>query len=195
MTLSDCLRSFGMSAMQITADIRRIGERFNVDLGHETSATESAVDPYPQFEQAVRFKARRMAEYYEVFYCLENSIRALIADTMSETSGGTWWDTKVPQAIKDEVQRNERKEAESGHTKRSERPIDYTTFGQLVEIIDSNWDVFGAIFTNRQAVKRVLTGLNGLRAPIAHCCPLAEDEIARLQLAVRDWFRLMGPSD
>ncbi len=36
-----------------------------------------------------------------------------------------------------------------------------------------------------------MTSLNMLRAPIAHCCPLAEDEIVRLRLTVKDWFRLM----
>jgi Family of unknown function (DUF5343) len=36
-----------------------------------------------------------------------------------------------------------------------------------------------------------MTSLNVLRGPIAHCCPLAEDEVARLRLALKDWFRLM----
>jgi hypothetical protein len=26
---------------------------------------------------------------------------------------------------------------------------------------------------------------------VAHCSPLAEDEVLRLKLSVRDWFRLM----
>ncbi len=29
--------------------------------------------------------------------------------------------------------------------------------------------------------------LNMLRGPIAHCCPLSEDEVDRLRLAVKDW--------
>jgi len=41
------------------------------------------------------------------------------------------------------------------------------------------------------ALTKVLTGLTLLRAPTAHCAPLAEDEIVRLQLSLRDWFRLM----
>lgn len=36
-----------------------------------------------------------------------------------------------------------------------------------------------------------MTMLNSLRGPIAHCSPLADDEVVRLRLAVRDWFRLM----
>jgi hypothetical protein len=34
--------------------------------------------------------------------------------------------------------------------------------------------------------------LNMLRGPIAHCCPVSDDEVLRLQLTVKDWFRLIG---
>ena len=77
-------------------------------------------------------------------------------------------------------------------TLRSSEVIDYTTFGELGEIIQHNWDVFGDTFKNKSALRKVLNGLNLLRAPIAHCAPLAEDEVERLHLALRDWFRLMG---
>jgi hypothetical protein len=59
------------------------------------------------------------------------------------------------------------------------------------EIIKTNWDVFGDLFNSPKAVERVMSNLNTLRGPIAHCSPLAEDEIVRLRLSVRDWFRLM----
>ena len=77
-------------------------------------------------------------------------------------------------------------------TQRSEFQIDYTTFGELSMIITSNWDLFGTIFTSRRAVEKIMSILNNLRGPIAHCCPMAEDEIVRLQLAVKDWFRIIG---
>ena len=83
------------------------------------------------------------------------------------------------------------KEIDSGVTPRSSEPIDFTTFGELGEIIKSNWDTFGGIFNSQKAVERVMTNLNTLRGPIAHCGVLAEDEIVRLRLSVRDWFRLM----
>jgi hypothetical protein len=69
--------------------------------------------------------------------------------------------------------------------------MDFTTFGELGEIIKANWDVFGGIFDSPKAVERVMANLNTLRAPIAHCSPLAPDEVLRLTLSVRDWFRLM----
>ena len=76
-------------------------------------------------------------------------------------------------------------------TPRSTDLIDYTTFGELGEIIKSNWDLFGSLFSSKKAVEKVMSSLNSLRGPIAHCSGLAEDEIVRLRLAVRDWFRLM----
>jgi Swt1-like HEPN len=77
-------------------------------------------------------------------------------------------------------------------TRRSDRAIDYTTFGELSVIITSNWALFSTIFQSHKGVERVMSNLNLLRGPIAHCCPLSEDEVGRLQLAVNDWFRMMG---
>ena len=80
---------------------------------------------------------------------------------------------------------------DSGVTRRSLDELDYTTFGELSVIITSNWDVFGGLFGSRKALEKVMANLNTLRGPIAHCTALAEDEVLRLQLTVRDWFRLM----
>lgn len=68
-------------------------------------------------------------------------------------------------------------------------PLDYTNFGELGQIIVQNWEVFDQTFTSKRAVERVMASLNTLRGPIAHCSPLAEDEIVRLRLSVRDWYR------
>lgn len=53
-----------------------------------------------------------------------------------------------------------------------------------------NWDIFAATFSSKKAVEKVMASLNMLRGPIAHFSPLAEDEVVRLRLTVRDWFRL-----
>lgn len=193
MRTTDAIRSFGMSGMVITEELRNIEQQHKIELGHvPRAAQQSATEYYPQFEQDVRVAASEMAQHYEVFYCLEQSIRKLITEAMEDAEGSNWWDTKVPQQIRDEVKRIKKDEAEAGFTQRSERAIDYTTFGQLSVIITSNWLHFETIFTNQQAVVRVMKNLNILRGPIAHCCPLSEDEIDRLQLSVKDWFRMIG---
>jgi hypothetical protein len=191
---NNSIRSFGMSGYLITDELRGLEERFNIELGHlPKSAAQKPAEYYPQFEQSVRSEAAEMARHYELFYCLEQSIRKLITETMHESSGANWWDSgKVPPGIVKDVADRVQKETDSGVTLRSESAIDYTTFGELSVIITSNWDLFGTIFSSRRAVEKVMSSLNTLRNPIAHCCPLAEDEIVRLRLAVKDWFRMIG---
>jgi len=103
-----------------------------------------------------------------------------------------WWQTaRVPANIKKEAEARLQRDVDTGTTPRSEEPLDFCTFGELGEIIKANWDVFGGMLTSVKAVERVMARLNSIRGPIAHCSPLAEDEIVRLRLTVRDWFRLM----
>ncbi len=188
------IRSFGMSGFVITEELKGLEKRFNLDLGHVASSeVQSPVEYYPQFEQSVRSEAAEMATHYELFYCLEQSIRKLISETLKESAGATWWESgKVPIEIVQGVKERIQKEIDSGMTRRSDAAIDFTTFGELSVIITSNWGLFGTIFTSRRAVERVMSNLNVLRGPIAHCCPISEDEIIRLRLTVKDWFRMMG---
>lgn len=147
---------------------------------------------YPQIERAYRAEAARMAPNYEIFYSLEKTIRSLVSDTLEAADGQRWWTHgRVPPKIQTESDLRLKKEIDSGVTPRSSEPIDFTTFGELSEIIKANWDLFGAIFSSAKAVEKVMASLNTIRGPIAHCSPLAEDEVVRLRLAVRDWFRLM----
>jgi hypothetical protein len=148
---------------------------------------------YPQFEQAVRAEAAEMSEHYEVFYCLEQAIRKLIVETLEDGLGAGWWDSgKVPQNIVAAASALVQRERDNGITPRSDNLIDYTTFGELSVIITSNWDLFEPVLKTKRAVERVMASLNLLRGPIAHCCPMQEDEIDRLRLAVKDWFRMIG---
>jgi hypothetical protein len=189
----DRIKAFGMTNQLLAGDLSQLEREYDVGLGHTiTSANEKDDAYYPQFERRIRIEASRMAAHYEIFYCLEKSIRALIGDTLEDKHGAVWWDSgKVPQAIHIEVAKRIKKELDSGMTRRSMDAIDYTTFGELSGIIATNWEIFGAMFSSPKAVEKVLGNLNSLRGPIAHCSPLAEDEVLRLQLSVRDWFRLM----
>jgi hypothetical protein len=126
-----------------------------------------------------------------LFYCLERSAREFVKGTLTETGEPDWWEKYAPERVRNEVNARIKKEEESAITPRSDDPIDYTTFGELGDIVSSNWEMFGGVFTNRPAFGKVVNQLNALRNPIAHCCPLAEDEQVRLRLCLRDWFRLM----
>lgn len=142
----------------------------------------------------VRTNADRMSEYYKLFYMLENDMRKFIGDTISDEYGPDWWENHSPNSAKEECKANQKREREAGVTSRSDSELDYVSFGQLGDIIRENWVLFGGILSNEKALGRVMFSLNTLRGPIAHCGLLAEDEVDRLKLTVKDWFRLLeGP--
>jgi hypothetical protein len=194
----EALKIFHVNRSLFVADVRRIEERHDLQI---LPASEHLPDRdetfYPQFPRSLRDSAREMAKHYEIFYCLENYIRELVTEQLSSDHGDSWWSADepavvVPQVVKDNVAKNVRRERDAGVTPRSPDMIDYTTFGELSTIIDANWESFGDMFNSRRGLVGVLSRLNLLRGPIAHCSELSEDEVLRLQLTLADWFRLMS---
>lgn len=185
------LRAFAMSGFQITEELKLVECEFDVELSHvKRERINSEVDKYPQFERSIRAEASRMAQHYSLFYCLEKSVRQLITDILHDAEGVSWWDSQlIPDDIKKAVIQRQNKEIDNGITERSEFSIDYTTFGELSKIINSNWELFGTVFKSQKAVEKIMASLNLLRGPIAHCCPLSEHEINRLNLTVEDFFK------
>lgn len=179
-----------MSQSLVERDLDKVEQEFKVDLQRSFSH-EKDDEYYPQFDRSIRIEAAEMSQHYELFYCLENGIRTLLATTLQAIHGDNWWDKTVSDSVKNNAIENIKREKEIGVTPRSEHEIDYTTFGELGEIVRQNWDDFGSIFSSQKAFNRIMTNLNNLRGPIAHCCPLAEDEVVRLRLTISDWYRLM----
>jgi hypothetical protein len=193
MDLIDQLKLFGMNNHLFEHSLDALEQEYAVELrpSHSSDTVEDEVY-YPQIERAYRAEAARMAPNYEIIYSLEKTIRSLVIDTLEAADGQDWWSKgRIPTQIQTESEARQTRERDSGVTPRSSELIDYTTFGELGEVIKSNWDIFGSLFTSAKAVEKVMASLNTLRGPIAHCSPLAEDEVVRLRLAVRDWFRLM----
>lgn len=192
MRSENAIKLFGLNNLTIEAEIQRIEKEFDVDLGHQAKK-ELNLDQtyYPQFTERLRIEAERMSENYVIFYCLENSIREIITQRLEEEYGQDWWNKAIPEAVTKNAETNRKKEMASGVTPRSTELIDFTSFGELGEIIKINGEIFGDMFRDVRAVERVLATLNTLRAPIAHCKALAEDEELRLHLGLRDWFRQM----
>ena len=188
----EAIQIFAMANLLVEHGLDQVEDEYGLDLrrGHLRTIESDAIY-YPQIEQVIRAEAARMAPHYEVFYSLEKTIRGLIADVLTEAEVDNWWEEYVPEEVRKGVGRRRERELDSGTTPRSAESLDFTTFGELGEIIKTNWDLFGGLFSSVKAVENVMAKLNNLRGPIAHCSPLAEDEVLRLRLSVRDWFRLM----
>lgn len=189
------IRAFGMSGLQITTNLKKIEENYGIDLGHVQSTAKSRKSSeYEQFQLELRNESARMSEYYEIFYCLENSIRRLVAEIMIESEGADWWDSERvdEERIRKKANSARKKEVDSGIIPRSDDMIDYTTFGELSQLITDNWDLFDPVFQSKTAVSNVTNQLNLLRGPIAHCTSTDELEQERLNLAVKTWFKIMS---
>lgn len=186
------LMHIGRQLLQV--ELEEIAARHLLDPiapAESTSAEEQEEAYYLQYPADLRRQAAEMSQYYRIFYCLENSIRDLVESQMEEAYGEDWWDEHVIEKIRDAVANNIAREQDNGVTLRSSHPIDYTTFGELSEIIKMNFDIFGATFNSKKGLEKVMASLNLLRGPIAHCTPLAEDEVLRLHLTVRSFNRLV----
>lgn len=186
----DKIKLFGMSQIFTERELDKLEEKLEIDLERKNTDDKDEVY-YPQFEVSFRKEAAEMSKHYELFYCLENSIRKLIMEVLESECGNNWWENCVSNSIKENVKNLMKKEQESGITLRSDLEIDFTTLGELSTIVKENWEYFDSIFSNKKAFTRIMASLNLLRGPIAHCKPFAKDEIIRLQLTVKDWFRLM----
>jgi Swt1-like HEPN len=194
MSSLDQLELFVIKCAVIESDLRKALSEFSESALSKAEADDALSEYVSQFDIESRIRAKKMAQYYELFYMLENDVRRIISETLEEVHGPNWWASCVDQPVKDEVAKNKKREAEAGISLRSDADIDYTTFGQLGEIIKRNWVDFAGMLSNQSALSRVIFQLNMLRAAIAHCGVLADDEVDRLKLTIKDWFRVLaGP--
>ena len=75
---------------------------------------------------------------------------------------------------------------------RSEDPLTYTNFGELIGIFDANWADFSDTLRSQKAMQQILSQFNKIRNVVAHSCELNEDEINRFKLLAKDWFRIQS---
>lgn len=186
---------FTLKSAAITAELSRVtGEQhITAEKSEVERATDALIAPHlSQVDYSIRAAAARMAEFYQIFYLLENDMRQFVSGVLADTYGKEWWTERVTDNVKQYAKTNRDKENKEGLPPRSKNLIDYLTFGHLGEIIKTNWDVFAGLFPNCEIerLEKVISRLNIARGPIAHCGYLPEDEVVRLKLAIRDWYAL-----
>ena len=135
------LKLFQVSNQLLENDLDAIEHRFCISLGRGIMKdTEFDTEYYPQIDASIRQEAQEMSASYEVFYSLEKAIRSFIEDSFEAAGIVDWWNEEcVPERVKQETESRIEREIDSGVTPRSDNPIDYTTFGELGEIIKHNW--------------------------------------------------------
>lgn len=179
---------FVLKAAAIRADLSRVSDEQKVssEKSDLETATDALIAPHmSQIDYQIKLAAARMAEFYQLFYMLENHIRRYVESVLNETyEDEPWWNKRVPENVRKYARDNKTRESQEGLPPRSGNLMDYLTFGQLGEIIKFNWDVFAGLFPNCEIerMEKVVSRLNLARGPIAHSGYLPEDEVVRLKL-------------
>ena len=153
------------------------------------------VVPLEDFSLDVRRNAMRALPAYLAFFCLENSVRELIMERLRENHGADWWEEEdlVPRQIRTRSEERHGKEGKARwHVRRGEHPIYYIDFGDLKNLIITNWQDFEDLLPDQNWVSTRLDELEASRNIIAHSNVLDERELERIRLYLDDWTRQVG---
>jgi Swt1-like HEPN len=139
--------------------------------------------------------AERMAKVYPLLYVFENSAREFIEGHLAQRYGKDWWDDRklVPTDVRRTVEISRKAEAANRtHTSSRARPIYYTTFGDLVRIVESQQGVKvfkPPLFPRRSWFPELVKSSEHTRNIVAHMNPLQPADVRRLEMALQDWLK------
>ncbi len=189
--INEKLQHFAFKNLMLETELDKL-EKSGYDIQHIDTIHKNDIVDTDYFEYQILASARKMARFYVYYYAFENSIRSLISGRLEEKYGINWWEMKAPPGVKKNVEENQTKEKETAMAIRSDDPLDYTNFGELIDIINFNWDDFSDTIRSKKAMESVISQFGKIRNVIAHSCELEDDDILRLKLLVKDWFRIQS---
>ena len=102
--MEDQLMLFGMKNLLLEKSLEKI-ENDGIDIGHASTLKKDELVDAELFEHEILKKGNKMADFYALYFSLENSVRKLVQDVLTEKHGTDWWETKVPSGVKDAVKK------------------------------------------------------------------------------------------
>jgi hypothetical protein len=142
-----------------------------------------------------RKDAERMAiDVYPLLYAFENSVREFIDGHLIAAYGANWYDDPkiVSTDVRRTVERNRKADTENRtHSARNARPIYYTTFGELILIVQSKKgsQVFRRpLFPRVTWFPELVKASEHTRNIVAHMNPIQPQDLKRLQVDFEDWL-------
>lgn len=184
------IKMFALQNFLMEAELSKL-EKSGIEIHHiQTIKTDQLVD-IELFDTDILKSAKKMADFYALYYSLENTLRKLIVERLKEKHGANWWADKVPDDVKLTAENYMKREKDTLLSSRAEDPIMYINFGgDLIKIFESNWEDFSDTIRSEKAMRETLTQFNRLRDIIAHSCELSVDDIQRFELLIKDWLRI-----
>lgn len=189
------IKRFVFEGVLASKEVQQVGK--NLGLGETdlvaTSIASESTDPswYPQ---DLVVAARRMAQVYFRLYLFENKVTRMVDRVLTESKGDNWFEPPtVPKPIVTEATRR-REEAGMArfHTPRGDKMIDYVSLPDLGKIIEANWADFELILYRKEWMLGKFEDLRLIRNATAHMGEVSNDDLARLDVILKDWNRQVG---
>jgi Arc/MetJ family transcription regulator len=138
-------------------------------------------------------RALRMAAVYTAIASFENSVRRLVSTVLLEQVGAEWWQTSVPNKVRERAESRQAEEVKvRWHTPRGDEPLNYTEFGDLIAIINQNWDRFEPFIRSLEWARQLTATIERSRNVIMHSGELELEDIERIGGLIRDWVKQVG---
>lgn len=167
-----------------------------IQIGTDASAAEESLlmEALASFGVKRRNDALEMARLYAVLHAFENEIRALLRDTLDEQIQGDWWQTDaIPKKIREKADsRRASALSDSWLEGAKQDNLEYVDFGDLSQIIITNWDHFKETVPSQSWLNQRMVELEKARNFVAHNRMLLPNEFQRIYMYVSDWNKVIG---
>lgn len=186
------LYSFVYRAVLTEEALDKAGRRRRSHFGSDDVRAIQRSLSFDYLDSDLLIEAQRMSVVYAALHSFENAVRATVTKAMAEKHGETWWE-KVPERIRKSAKSRMDEDSKfRWHGARGATEINYCDFGDLSSIIVTNWDVFEDLLGNMEWAKAALNALEKSRNIVMHGGSVANEDIERIGMNIRDWIRQAG---
>ena len=77
----DELKLFSMNNLLLETSLTKL-EESGLEIRHIQTLKKDDIVDVELFESDIRNQARKMADFYELYYCIENTIRRLVSERL-----------------------------------------------------------------------------------------------------------------
>lgn len=136
---------------------------------------------------------KEMATVYTAIAAFENMVRKFVSKILLEQKGENWWQESVSEKIRKFADsRKHEEEKIKWHTQRGDSMINYIEFGDLVSIMQQNFELFEVHIISIDWARQIIQTLERSRNVIMHSGQLSKKDIERIGTNIRDWISQVG---
>lgn len=191
--MTDELRVFLYRGNALEHDLQQFQDAgFNVGaIAYSIDSTliDEALAP---FSVQLRDRAAYMSKIYSAFYCFENLLRQYVKESIQTSRDGDWKSELSGKIVKKIEDRKNKAVKGSWLVASVGEDIDYADFGDLKDIIISNWESFADIIPSQHWLSMRMDELESARNFTAHHRTITPSEAARIYMYIRDFTNVLG---